>query len=161
MDDYLAKPTAILELGRMLDKWLPIASPGGASRRQMQPEIRPEMWQERAGSGGDAPLDRAQLAEISGGDAAAERAILTDFREVNDEDVIILGQALEKRDIVLVTRVSHGIKGASRIIGANRLAHASERLEQAGRANDWPQVDANRKVFYRELERLNNFLGAL
>jgi PAS domain S-box-containing protein len=157
MDDYLAKPTAILELGRMLDKWLPIVAPASAFHDQRQREILPA----DASSSVNGPIDRSQLAEISGGDAAAERDILSDFRSVNDDDVIILGQALEKRDIVQVMRISHGIKGASKTIGANGLAVASERLEHAGRANDWPLVDANKDAFYQELERLNNYLNSL
>jgi HPt (histidine-containing phosphotransfer) domain-containing protein len=90
-----------------------------------------------------------------------ERDILLDFRGTNDGDAAVLIEALDKRDIALATRASHRIKGASRTIGALSLADVCERIERAGRANDWGTMSASREAFEHELERLNAWLRPL
>ncbi|MEK6245519.1 MAG: ATP-binding protein [Pseudomonadota bacterium] len=140
MDDYLAKPAELTELLKKLDQWLPI------------PEAR---------AGAAAPVDRSVLAAISGGDAAAERDILIDFRRVNDEDAAMLKQAVSNTDIPQVTRATHRIKGASRMVGALGLAGVCERIENASRANDWTTVKAGMGAFHQEWIRLNAYFDSL
>ena len=43
-------------------------------------------------------------------------------------------------DLPALTRQAHKLKGAARIVGALELADASERLEAAGRNDDWSAV---------------------
>jgi len=136
MDDYLVKPVELRQLLTKLDQWLPIAEAA-------------------------APLDRSVLGAISGGDAAAEREILMDFRRVNDEDAAMLKEAVAKSDIPQVTRASHRIKGASKMVGAAGLASVCERIESAGRSNDWATVAASMAVFHQELRRLNAYFDSL
>jgi CheY-like chemotaxis protein/HPt (histidine-containing phosphotransfer) domain-containing protein len=151
MDDFLAKPVEIDALANVLDRWRPIPSPGsdtGGGR-----EIAP------ASVADDAPVDRSKLAEITGGDAAMEREILIDFRGANDADARMLLDALEKGDVAQVTRASHRMKGACRMVGAMPLADVCERMEQAGRRNDWNAVAGERAGLEREFERLNAWLS--
>ena len=134
MDDFLAKPVALKELAAKLDRWLPIAQA--------------------------APADSTVLAVIAGGDAAAGRELLAVFRRVNDADAAQLRLAVEGHDAPKVTHASHRIKGASGTIGAIALAVVCERLERAGRAGDWPAIEAEMPAFHRELERLNSHCEA-
>jgi CheY-like chemotaxis protein/HPt (histidine-containing phosphotransfer) domain-containing protein len=138
MDDYLAKPVALMNLAKKLDQWLPIPA---VELNALQP---------------GAPLDRRVLAEICGDDAAAEREILADFRRVNDEDAAMLRLAVDGGDASKLVHASHRIKGASRTVGATALAAVCERLERAGAASDWKTINANMGAFQRELERLNS-----
>ncbi len=135
MDDYLAKPVELRAMLRKLDQWLPI----------------PE----------DAPIDLSRRTVISGRDATPPRDILMKFRLVNDKDAAALKQAVEENNISQVTRASHRIKGSSGMIGAMGLATVCERLEDAGRAEDWITVKANMIAFDQELERLNVYLDSL
>jgi len=132
MDDYLAKPAALNDLAKKLDRWLPIPR-----------EV--------------SPLDHSVLAALTGGDAAVEREILVDFRRANDEDAAMLKRAMERSDIPQVTTAAHRIKGASQMIGANALADVCERVERAGRASDLTSVHASIAAFQHELERLNSY----
>ncbi|HZF19908.1 MAG TPA: transporter substrate-binding domain-containing protein [Burkholderiales bacterium] len=154
MDGFLTKPVEMEALAKVLDRWLPLpaADPGAAPRPQRAAT---------ASAAGDNPIDRSKLAEISGGDTAMERDILVDFRGVNEGDAAMLREALEKRDIALVTHASHRIKGASRTVGATTLAEVCERIERASRANDWGTIAANRDALDRELDRLNAWLARL
>jgi len=132
MDDYLAKPVALKELAKKLDRWLPLVQAA-------------------------APLDREVLSAICGDDAAAERDILTDFRRANDADAAKFQLALAARDAQQITLASHRIRGASRAIGAIALAAVCERLERAGRAGDWQAIEVDIGAFQLERERLNSY----
>lgn len=157
MDDYIAKPVELTELLKKLNQWLPIPAPGST------PAETSSKGSDALTQGADAavPLDRSVLAAISGGDATAERDILLDFRRVNDQDAAMLEQAVAKNDIPQVTRASHRIKGASRMVGAMGVAGVCERIEQASRANDWPTVEASMGAFHQEWMRLNAHLDSL
>jgi hypothetical protein len=41
------------------------------------------------------------------------------------------------------------------------LAAVSERIEQAARAKDWQGIKANLDAFYREIDRLNEYVEGL
>jgi PAS domain S-box-containing protein len=152
MDDYLAKPVELAALLKKLDQWLPI--PGEAAT---PPEKSGESLDAPAPDAA-APLDRSVLAAISGSDVATERDLLIEFRRVNDEDAALLRQAVAKGDIPEVTRATHRIKGASNMVGAIALASVCERIEHAGRANDWKTIEANMAAFRREWVRVNAYL---
>ena len=108
-----------------------------------------------------APIDRSELAEISGGDRSFEHQMLAIFRQANDADVAAFRQALANRDMAAVTRCSHRIKGAGRMIGAKALAGVCEKIEQAGRAGDWDAMAVQGEALDRELDRVYACLGTL
>lgn len=101
------------------------------------------------------------LAEITGGDQSIERRLLAVFRQTNDADAAAFATALERRDIAAATRASHRVMGASKIVGAAVLADICAKIVQAGQAGEWDTIAANRDAFYRELERVNAYLGTL
>ncbi len=134
MDDYLAKPIELKDLARKLERWLPL-----------KPQVATL----------DATLDETVLDEITFGNGKAQRAILADFRKVNDADAAQLLAAVNSGDLPQVTYLTHRIKGASSMVGAVALAAVCERLEQASRANDWTAIQAAMRPFNHELLRLN------
>ena len=69
----------------------------------------------------------------------------------------MLKRAIDGSNMVDVVTASHRIKGASKMIGAMGLAAVCERLERAGRTEDWQAVRANMGAFEHELERLNHY----
>ena len=105
------------------------------------------------------PIDRSELAEISGGDRSFEHQMLAIFRQANDADVAALKQALANRDVAAVTRCSHRVKGAGRMVGARALAGICEKIEQAGYAGDWDVIAAQGEALDCELERVYAYLG--
>ena len=156
MDDYVAKPVELKELLRKLDQWLPLPTAGStpaAADGEMPNASAP-------GPGAGIPIDRAMLAEISRGDAATEQEVFLDFRRAIDADAVVLDQAVAGSDMLKVARASHRIKGASRMVGATRLASVCERIEHQSRANDWTAVGVSMESFRAEQSRLNAYLDS-
>ena len=143
MDDYLAKPVELAQLARKLDHWLPIAPPGGAHAANA------------------SPIDPAPLAELSAGDAGIVREVFVQFRAVNDNDAEMLRAAVRGRDLEHAIHFAHRIKGAGRTVGANELASASERIEDAARAGDWTAIEGGMAAFDAALERVNGYLASM
>ena len=107
------------------------------------------------------PIDRSELAEISGGDRSFEHRMLAIFRQANDADAAALRQALANQDLATVTRCTHRVKGAGRMVGAKALASICEKIEQAGHAGDWDAIAAQGEALDHELDRVYACLGTL
>jgi CheY-like chemotaxis protein/HPt (histidine-containing phosphotransfer) domain-containing protein len=140
MDDFLTKPVNLVDLMGRLDQWLPLPQEREPSRpAPLDAEIL---------------IDPDALAAITGGDPEVLRELLLDFRHVNDADLEVLETAMLRADFEQVLHMAHRIKGAARTVGANRLTHSCERLEQATRSG---QPDSARK----EMELLRAEVGSL
>lgn len=112
-------------------------------------------------NGNPVPIDRAALEVISRGDQAIEHRMLTVFRKANDADAAALKQALDRHDIISVTRMSHRVMGAGRLAGALALADICGKIAVAGRAGDWDTITASRNALDCELDRVNACLDTL
>jgi len=155
MDGYLPKPVQLVELQKKIGAWLPL--PGYLPER-LTGEF-PVLPAAVEPADRRVTLDRGALAVISGGDPTMERAILDDFRRINEADAQALRQAVAKRDLDTVRRASHRIKGASRMVGAAWLATVCERLEKASTTGDWPAIRADLDAFRGAIDRLNAAIG--
>jgi CheY-like chemotaxis protein/HPt (histidine-containing phosphotransfer) domain-containing protein len=157
MDDFLAKPVELRALLNVLDRWLPL--PGTSrSPAEAQPAVPRAI---ATANGAVLPIDRTKLAELSGGDEHFEREILDDFRTAADTDAAALAAAVDSADRDQITRISHRMKGASRMVGALTLAAICERIEAASRADDAAAIAAQSGPLRREVERLSAFLDRL
>ncbi len=154
MDDFVTKPIELEQLARVMERWLPLnGAQGNSQPRPMPASVMPS-------GDASAPVDRSSLAVISGGDRAAEREILADFKSANDADMADLLRALAERDIAAVTRASHRIQGACKMVGAMALAGVCERVEAAGRGGNWQDVTLEQAALECEFDRLNAWLAA-
>ncbi len=159
MDDYLPKPTELVQLLEKMDIWLPLPEdadllpPASADDGQ---DIDAARMPDQV-----SPLDPSALAGITGGDQGMRREFLQDFRQTSDSDADNLEQAVAAGDITLITRTAHRLKGASRVVGAELLARASERLERAGRSEDWADIERGIEIFRQERARLNDHIDRL
>ncbi len=156
MDDCLVKPVALSQILKVLDQWLPI--PARAPVLLPPTTIASEPVDPAPATG---PVDRSVLAEISGGNAATERDILTDFRHANDDDALMLEEAVANRDISQVTRATHRMVGASRVVGALEFASVCQRLGHASRAEDLETLALEMAAFHEEYAHLNHYLDTL
>ncbi|QIL19405.1 ATP-binding protein [Thermomonas sp. HDW16] len=147
MDDYMAKPVGIATLGACLQRWLPqtgsITPMPVAQGASIQAANNQRVVAAEAGLPQlvhPPALDGRVLFDLTGGDAADIRALLHDFLTSTNEDLDLLEALRSAGDLQGMTRQSHKIKGAARLVGALELADAAAALESAGRSGDWASV---------------------
>lgn len=154
MDDYLSKPIGLAELAGKLSQWVPL--PKGAAKKAATfegPSNAARIDQRPASE----PIDRVTLEALSDGTSEDLRDILAHFLRASADDLKALTQALQRSELAQVAQAAHRMKGASRMVGAFDLATATERVEQASRANDLQRVRCNFDLLRHELERLERF----
>lgn len=120
MDDFLSKPVDRVELVKMLKKYAP-ERPWG-----IQPQI--------------PDLDANQLTEVCAGDQEFQQEMVTTFLKELEQFLTELDGAGEAQDAPRIRRAAHSLKGASRYIGALRLAKVSEQMEKSAADGDLEAV---------------------
>nr|WP_255496702.1 Hpt domain-containing protein [Aquitalea sp. LB_tupeE] len=138
----------------LLDAGLPWPPDDAAWRRVVTaclPEVAPRA----------APLpvlDRQVLFALSQGDWALELPLLQDFARDKQADLLQLLQAWQQGDQANVILLAHRIKGASRTVGAARLADCAAQLEQAARVG---LLAADMGLLLELEQALEDFVGHL
>ena len=152
MDDYVPKPTELVVLAEVMDRWLPL-------KKAPSPGVAAQGTRDEAARASPSPDDPAPLA-VSGGSPVDSPQVLKHFRRVNDADVVLLRQAVQSSDLDAITHLAHRVKGACGFIGATGLATASGTLEDAARTGDAKPIERLMEEFESELERLYAYLDA-
>jgi len=137
MDDYLAKPIPLVALRDTLARWLPAA--------EAMPESAAfdgQATDDGRGQQGNAAVHPDALIKIVGNDPAVVAEFLGDFVLTAKEVVGEIQIAYRKRLAQEVAAFAHKLKSSARTIGADNLADLCQILEQAGRADDWTEIDA-------------------
>ena len=122
MDGFLGKPVDRVELVKMLKKLAP-ERPWG-----IQPQL--------------PDLDADQLPKVCAGDLEFQQELVTTFVKELDQTLRELEGACAAQDAPRLRRAAHSLKGASRYIGALRLAKVSEQMEKAAADGDLEGVAA-------------------
>ena len=132
MDDYLAKPLRLFELGPMLAKWLPWPE-GDASALAPAEFFMPEAAET------DAVLpvwDALALTRMVGDNPAMHRRVLEKFLAGSNAQITSIVAAADAGDAVAVAVVAHAFKSSSRAVGAMQLGDWCQQMEMAGKAGD-------------------------
>lgn len=124
MNDYLSKPVKLAVLRDMLNRWV---EPEMATFAQTPVTV------ERTGIG-NFVIDKAYLAELREQIGDATDRMITTFLEDLPGYVEQVHEALQARDMELLGRVAHTIKGAAANVGAGRLAQKAQQLEREARS---------------------------
>jgi PAS domain S-box-containing protein len=114
MDDYLAKPVRLKELGPMMARWMPPPSS----------PTEPAVW------------DATTLPELVGDNPAMHRRLLERFLLNAQTQVTGIGTAAQAGDEPTLSGLTHTLKSAARSVGALRLGELSAALETAGLTGD-------------------------
>ncbi len=148
MDDYLAKPVVLEELGAMLAKWR--SGGGEAALPADAPAPAPDA---------DAPpVDMALLADIIGEDSEAEK--LTWVREFDAAFPPLLrdvNDAAAKQHREATRDAAHAAKSAANSIAALPLADILQRLENESLAGEWRDINLLVAAVEKEYERVSGF----
>jgi HPt (histidine-containing phosphotransfer) domain-containing protein len=77
------------------------------------------------------------------------------------EIVAEIDAAVATRSITAVGAAAHKLKSASRAIGADTLADLCERLEHAGKADDWEGIEAEYPALAPAMAAVSAYIEAL
>jgi two-component system sensor histidine kinase EvgS len=124
MDDLLVKPADLMQLRKMLAKWLSIPEAGNSQVKRSQSDT----------DSGHVPLpiDYSVLNQVVT-DKAEQIKVLQDFQSHIFADHAKLLAMFEQDDFANVGSTTHRMKGSCQMVGAKYLATACEDIEQAAR----------------------------
>ena len=123
MDDFLVKPVTIPLLASKLRQWMPHVKIGEAAETTSTGSLPPKDAQRRP------VLDPKTLLDLCDGEAKAAQEILDDFILTTKTDLQVMQEGLEQKDMSLIVRQSHRIKGSAAMVGACDVAQRSRELE--------------------------------
>ena len=128
MDDFLSKPLRLMELDRMVAKWLAqAAAPSQPEADRPTPARVLAIW------------DANVLSEMTGENPALHRRLLEKFLLNADMQLQTLVVSTDAGEFAAVADLAHALKSASRMVGALHLGDLCEQLETAGSDSDGPQ----------------------
>ncbi|MBR3636761.1 MAG: response regulator [Lachnospiraceae bacterium] len=163
MNDYLAKPIHMNQLGEILKRWIPLEKQVHIVNGQ---EIQPTL--SVPADTGSLPMpDSTEIIDLlkgidvedglrnCGGSKSVYLKVLTTFASSNL--LASLQEYFIKGDLENYTVMAHSIRGACRNIGANDVADQAYELECAGRDEDVEFINKYHKTFcenYSEVLRI-------
>jgi PAS domain S-box-containing protein len=151
MDDYLTKPTRLLTLQNVLEKWLPPR--GRTTRSHSAPATN---WGED-----DQPIKLGVLASIVGDDPLVLRQFVEDFRVAASKTAIDISRACQVGDVRTATDAAHQLKSSARTVGAMDLAELCQAIETAGGAADIEKLKTHSRGFELEMAKVLDYVGLL
>ncbi len=150
MDDYLTKPIRTEDLMAALDK---VGSRKAA--RQMRLEPSATTAQESGAVDLEAALDRL------GGDRELYNELVEVFRKECPGVAAEMRRAIDDRDLRVVERSAHTLRGAASNLGAVAVSEAAMELEKRAGSQDIASAGEQFKVLQKEIERLFSELEIL
>lgn len=173
MDDYLSKPLAMADLKAKLTKWMPAPSQPkpapAATGRDTEVDLDQDLPEPLASGepvsvpaeNPDSPIDRSALKAIFGDDDATVDEILKDFLQPSADNVDEIMTAFKAKDAEGVGKAAHKLKSSSRSVGANDLADICAILEEAGKSENWPEIDVNAPKLPTAMKTVSDYIRDL
>jgi len=171
MDDYLSKPVAPLELGRVLARWLPEATHEESDGEQTKMDAdtppliddgppRPTgVSPDEAGKAEPPVFVKEELLQRCMNDAELSAEVLQIFLENVPRVVAKLQESFERSDIQATTLEAHSLKGMAMNTACPALAEAAARMEQAGQQGNLDQMRGQFPDLQRHAGRVVDLLG--
>jgi two-component system sensor histidine kinase/response regulator len=145
MDDFVTKPVELPRLQAALERWARQRGSGTTTLAQIP------------------PIDPARFKEVTMGDPELARGLVATFVESGRRALADVAAGLANRDIALVKRAAHTLKGASANMGAGFLRDAASDLERAAAADSHEALrEASRRAaerFEAARKQLEQMLG--
>jgi CheY-like chemotaxis protein len=129
--DLLTKPVNLAMLKAKLDRWLPL------------PQGRAMV----------IPAAPSKIAPVTT-QVTLTPELQAEFCSAHEEDMTLLGQGVQARDVLAINRGAHRIRGAARMFGAHGIDQAATHLQRAARAENWRQIKEAMALLRTETSQL-------
>jgi len=130
MNDYITKPISPQALTTALDKWLP-----GKNESDRKHTVDENQWPLLSYPPSQL-FDRAGMMARLMDDQNLVRTVIESFLEDIPRQLETLKNYLQSGDAIGAEQQAHTIKGASAIVGGNRLREAALSMEKAAGTGD-------------------------
>lgn len=138
MDDYISKPFAREQLGEVLSRWL---SPDNSNPGRTEPEIGRTIQHESSEADHTEDevdiLDQSLLDQIRSLQQEGQPDLLREVAALYLKDspalLATIKEALVQGDANAIRQAAHTLKSSSANLGATKLAHICQELENLGR----------------------------
>ena len=160
MDDYISKPLRRKMLLAIVDKWIMTRGELGKNRTGEGDEpLPPADPPESAPSEELAlkPMDYQRALLEFEGDQHFLSEVVKGFIENATHQVIIIREAIEKKNADTVAREAHAIKGGAANLTAMALSEAAHVLEKTGKTGDLSEARSLLESLDKELTDLIRF----
>jgi|GEM_PF-6629147 len=166
MTDFLRKPASTKILDAKLTEHLPTAATLRLpADTPVSPPASPQTSQAKNDLNilerGKGVLDLSVLQGIVGDDWTIIQSTLERFHVTNASDLHALDEALGADNASQIGKIAHRIKGATRAIGATKLAGYAEAIEKAGVGHDWETIHTTMPRFHAEMGHVNDFIAGM
>ncbi|MCL2415824.1 MAG: ATP-binding protein [Defluviitaleaceae bacterium] len=151
-NDFLSKPINIGKLNAILARWIPVEKQQTVPVSDISENAKLQTTEEINIPG----IDTKQGIAYCGGNFLE---ILELFYEDAQAKIKQIAHSLESKNIRLYTTYTHAVKSSAANIGAKNISQLAKELENAGHKEDWDFINANNKVFIKELEKLIQDMG--
>lgn len=111
--------------------------------------------------GGAVPLNYAQGLEEFMGNTMLFHNVLNQFIHTVDTQITTCKDALERKDIEVIRREAHKIRGGAANLTAMALARVAEQMELLAEANKLDDIASLMTIFEQECLRLKEYLKRL
>jgi PAS domain S-box-containing protein len=130
-DDYLSKPAKISEISEKINKWLDISNPALPVAEGDQEESKPA---------NSKFIDLDSVKELLGNEVDFVE-LASQYIPEYENDLRNMQLAYQNQSSPEVGKLAHRIKGASRYVGANILADIAQKMEMAGKEENWSLIE--------------------
>ncbi len=156
-NSFISKPIQIALLEKVLVEFLPKQMVKYVKRNSSRSESAADIFSEGLTAAAEAAAEsdeeilipnvdvKAGLS-LCGGNAEAYLAVLKTFMETADDSILKIETYSQNRDYKNYTTEVHGLKSSALAIGAVSLSEMAKKLEEAGREEDYKQIQQDTPI---------------
>lgn len=151
MNDILYKPIIINELRDILEEYIP--------KNKILYDNVIKMYDTSSGKNLEIEgLNVKGALNLIGGSIVDYESVLYNFYKSIDKKIEILKYYVKNQDIKNYTIEVHGLKSASKLIGAEKMSEMAAYLEQCGKENNIYQIRAKNEEFLNMLRSYKHII---
>ncbi|GHS87573.1 hypothetical protein FACS189487_04010 [Campylobacterota bacterium] len=151
-NDYLSKPIDVARLDRAMSRWIPRDKQKIKLTEYIeQTAIAPKKTSAEIEIEG---VDTAKGLMLTGGVISGYKKVLSVFTKDAEDRLPFLRKMPSESDMAAFVTNVHALKSASATLGANEISSTAAKLEAAGKAQNYTEIETNLSTFADHLAAL-------
>ncbi len=160
MNDFISKPVNPITLRQKLEKWLADHLMDNAQEPSDHTPNPPDLDTSQTSDEAIPVLDYLALTDRMMDDAELIATVINAFLDDMPQQLDLLNQHIEQEQWQDATASSHKIKGSAANVGAMVFSEVAEKMETAGKSEDYDQLSSFLPQLAQAFEQLKTTLKA-